>query len=94
MRALIAVTALAAMLGGATLANAESSFEAAETGHAIAGTVKSYDAQDGKIVLENGQTIMLPSQYSGPAVKAGQKLSITYNDQAGEKMADTVTVLN
>lgn len=93
MRSLIALATIAATVIGSSLAFAETSYEAAETGHVVAGVVKSYDAKDGKILLENGQSFHLPKDYSGPTVSVGEKLSIDWSAQAGEKIANRVTIL-
>lgn len=48
------------------------------------GTVKSFSAHDMTLTLSDGTTYMLPKGFKDPGLKAGEKVSVTW-DMVGKK---------
>ncbi|HHZ10393.1 MAG TPA: DUF1344 domain-containing protein [Rhizobiales bacterium] len=86
MRAILIPAALAAVLSTTALTFAA-------TQH-TAGTVKVYDSKAMTLTLADGSTFMLPKNFKDPGLKAGEKVSIDWEQKDGQKQADTVTISN
>jgi hypothetical protein len=60
-------------------------FTSAMTGAAFAytttGTVSSWDHANRTLALNNGETFTIPSDVDGPAIRKGEKLTITYDSR-------------
>lgn len=86
MRAILVPAALAAILSTSALALAAAQH--------TAGTVKSFDQKAMTLTLADGSVYTLPKTYKNPGLKAGEKVSINWEQKNGHKMADTVTITN
>lgn len=85
MRKLLVPAAAAALLATSAL-----SFAAAQQ-HAT-GTVKAYDAKAQTLTLADGSVYMLPKTFKDPGLKAGEKVSITWEMKGSSKTADQVMI--
>ena len=86
MRAILVPAAFAAILSTSALALA--------AGQHTAGTIKTYDQKAMTLTLADGSVYMLPKSFKNPGLKAGEKVSINWEQKNGHKMADTVTITN
>ncbi|MBL8582313.1 MAG: DUF1344 domain-containing protein [Rhizobiaceae bacterium] len=86
MRAILVPAVVAAVLSTTAL-----SFAA--TQHAT-GTVKTYDSKTMMLKLADGSTYMLPKNFKNPGLKAGEKVSINWEQKSGHRQADSVAVTN
>ena len=84
MRVLLASTIIAASIAAAPLAFAAEN---------ATGTVKSIDLKAHSITLQDGMQFQLPTNFSDPAVKAGQKVQISYDLKSGKNEASTVKIV-
>ncbi|MEZ5926499.1 MAG: DUF1344 domain-containing protein [Hyphomicrobiaceae bacterium] len=57
------------------------------------GEIKSIDAKQATITLASGETFQLPKGFNAKSLKAGEKVSVTYDQQDGKMMATSVKAL-
>lgn len=86
MRALLIPAAAAAFL-------ATSAFGFAATQYHAQGTVKAFDLKAMTLSLADGSTYMLPKTFKDPGLKAGETVSIAWEQSGANKQADTVTIV-
>ena len=86
MRKLLVPAAAAAFLATSAL-----SFAAAPQ-HAT-GTVKAYDAKAQTLTLADGSVYMLPKVFKNPGLKAGEKVSINWEQKGSGRTADQVMII-
>jgi hypothetical protein len=86
MRAILVPAAVAAILS-------TSAFALAAAQHAN-GTVKTFDSKAMTLTLADGSTYMLPKAFKNPGLKAGEKVSINWEQKGNQRVADTVTISN
>jgi uncharacterized OB-fold protein len=56
------------------------------------GAIASLDASVGTVTLDNGQTFMLPGSIDAASLQIGDRVSVTYEENAnGEITATTIT---
>ncbi|TKT77355.1 DUF1344 domain-containing protein [Aquamicrobium sp. LC103] len=84
MRALLVPAAVAAIL-------ATSAFAFAAPQH-TSGVIKTYDAKAMTLTLADGSSYTLPKTFKNPGLKAGEKVSLTWDQTGTRKMADQVTI--
>ena len=84
MRTLLIPAAAAAIL-------ATSSLVFAATTH-TSGTVKSYDSHAMTLTLADGSTYTLKKGVKAPALKAGEKVTVSWDMSGSKKIADKVTI--
>jgi len=84
MRISIIPVALAATLSVASLAMAAQQ-------HAE-GTVKTFDSKGMTLTLSDGATYRLPKGFKDPGLKAGEKVSISWDMAGKHKTAETATI--
>ena len=85
MRMYIIPAAVAATLSVATLAMAAPQ-------HAT-GTVKTFDHKAMTLTLSDGATYALPKGFKDPGLKAGEKVSVSWDMMGKNKTAETVTIV-
>lgn len=66
---------------------ASSAFAAALS---MSGTIKAIDTSKKDIVLQSGETVMLPAKFDMKTIKVGEKVKITYAKQGSQLVASTV----
>ena len=54
------------------------------------GVIKSIDTAKNDIVLNTGETFMLPAKFDMRSIKVGEKVSINYQKRGGQMVATTV----
>lgn len=86
MRALLIPAAAAAILATSAIGFAATQYQAS-------GTVKAFDAKAMTLSLNDGSLYMLPKTFKDPGLKAGEKVSIAWEQSGANKMADTVTIV-
>jgi Cu/Ag efflux protein CusF len=86
MRKLLVSTAAAAVLASSSLA-----FAAAM--HNTSGIVKAFDTKAMTLTLANGRKYMLPKNFKDPGLKAGDKVSISWDTKNGSRVAETVKIV-
>jgi Cu/Ag efflux protein CusF len=86
MRAILVPAAFAAILSTSAIALAAAQH--------TAGTVKTFDQKAMTLTLSDGSVYMLPKGYKNPGLKAGEKVSINWEQKNGHKVADQITVTN
>lgn len=84
MRALLIPAALVAAISTSGMA-----FAAAQH---TAGTVKSFDVKAMTLTLADGSQYTLPKNFKDPGLKAGEKVSVSWEQNGAAKMADSVTI--
>jgi hypothetical protein len=85
MRMYLIPAAIAATLSVATLAIAAPQ-------HAT-GTVRSFDSRAMTLTLADGSTYALPKGFKNPGLKAGERVSVSWDTTGKNKTAETVTIL-
>ncbi len=85
MRMYLIPAAIAATLSVATLAIAAPQ-------HAT-GTVKSYDSKTMTLTLADGTIYSLPRSFKNPGLKAGEKVSVSWDMTGKNRTAETVTIM-
>ncbi|PTM98569.1 DUF1344 domain-containing protein [Mycoplana dimorpha] len=85
MRVLLSKLAIVAFLAAPAVALA-----APQT---TTGTVKSFSPKQMTLTLDNGTVYMLPKGYKNPGLKAGEKVSITWNMAGKKHEATAVKIL-
>ncbi|MCE3245557.1 MAG: hypothetical protein K0S72_1685 [Arthrobacter sp.] len=77
-------------LGLAAMATGPLPAMAADEGQMVTGTVTSVDEETGKVVI-NGETYMMDKQAGTVMLPdAGDKVSLTYRDQGGQKVVTRI----
>ncbi|MBN9036604.1 MAG: DUF1344 domain-containing protein [Rhizobiales bacterium] len=84
MRALLVPAAVAALLATAPFALA-----ATQT---ATGTVKAFDMKAHTLTLNDGVVYQLPAGFKDPGLKAGAKVEVSWDMQAGKHEASKVTL--
>jgi hypothetical protein len=85
MRALLIPTTLTAFLALAP-------FALAATQNA-SGVVRSVDSKAMTLTLDDGVTYHLPKGFKDPGLKAGEKVSVSWEMKAGQHDAETVKIV-
>jgi Cu/Ag efflux protein CusF len=85
MRKLVLPAAIAALLATSAIAFAAT--------HSASGTVQSFDAKAMTLTLKNGTAYMLPKSFKDPGIKAGDKVSISWDTRNGSNVAEKVRIL-
>ncbi len=85
MRTLLVPAAIAALLATSAM-----SFAAAQY---ASGTVKAFDAKAMTLTLASGDTYVLPKTFKNPGLKAGERVSISWEMNGAKKTADSVTIV-
>lgn len=57
------------------------------------GAIKSIDAKQATITLATGETFQLPKGFNVKSLKAGEKVSVTYDTKDGKMVASEVKPL-
>jgi Cu/Ag efflux protein CusF len=57
------------------------------------GEIKSIDAKQATITLKTGETFQLPKSFDVKSLKAGENVSVTYDNKNGKMMASAVKPL-
>ncbi len=83
MRTLLIPAAAAAILATSSLV-----FAATQTN----GTVKSYDSHAMTLTLADDSTYTLKKGVKAPALKAGEKVTVSWDMSGSKKIADKVTI--
>ncbi|HVK91827.1 MAG TPA: DUF1344 domain-containing protein [Mycoplana sp.] len=86
MRVLLSKLAIVALLAAPAVALA-----AAQT---TTGTVKAFSPSHMSLTLDNGTVYMLPKGFKDPGLKAGEKVSITWNMAGKNHEATAVKILH
>ncbi len=81
---LVTATLAALVLGGAA------AFAATDT----VGKVKTFDATTMTLTLDNGTTYYLPDGFKDPGLKAGEKVTVSWNMINDRHEVETVTIQN
>ena len=84
MRKFIVPVAFAAIVATSSFA-----FAAAQD---TSGVVKAFDAKAQSVTLEDGTVYMLPKGYKDPGIKAGEKVTITWDMADGQHMATKLVI--
>ena len=82
MRKLILTLAATGMLAGSALA---------ATPHHATGTIKQIDAKAMTLTLNDGSVYSLPQKFKTSNLKAGEKVSVAWDQTGAKKMAQSVT---
>ena len=85
MRKLLVPAAAAAILASSAVAFAAT--------HNASGKVKSIDMQMGTLTLSNGTQYVLPKGFKDPGLKAGEKVTVSWDMKNGSKMAEKVKIV-
>ena len=85
MRALLVPTALAAILSASAFAFAAT--------HSTNGTVKNIDTKAMTLTLSDGSSYVLPKSFKDPGLKAGEKVSVHWEQKGSQKIADKVMIM-
>lgn len=56
----------------------------------MSGVIKSIDAAKNDVVLQGGQTFVLPAKFDAKTIKVGEKVKITYEKQGGNMVASKI----
>lgn len=86
MRTLLIPAAAAAIL-------ATSAFAFADPAQHATGTIKTFDGKAMTLTLADGSTYMLPKTFKDPGLKAGERVSVSWNKDGAKKLADQVTIM-
>lgn len=84
MRTLLIPAAAAALLATSAIG-----FAAQHT----TGTIKTFDTKAMSVKLADGSVYMLPKTVKHPALKAGEKVDISWDNSGSNKMIESVTVV-
>ena len=87
MRKLLVSTAAAAVLAMSSLA-----FAAAM--HNTSGKVKEFDSHAMMLTLDNGNKYALRKDFKDPGLKAGDKVSISWEARHGGRLAESVKIVH
>lgn len=85
MRKLIVSAAAVALLASGSMA-----FAAVKH---MTGTVKTIDATAKSLVLADGSTFTLSKTFKNPGLKAGEKVSVSWDMSGKNKVAEAVKIL-
>ncbi len=85
MRKLIVSAAAAAFLASGSMA-----FAAVKH---TTGTVKTFDGAAKSLVLDDGSTFMLSKTFKDPGLKAGEKVSVSWDTSGKNKIAEAVKIM-
>jgi hypothetical protein len=85
MRKLLVPAAAAAFLASSALTFAAT--------HNASGKVKSFDMQTGMLTLSDGTRYMLPKGFKDPGLRAGEKVTISWDTKNGSKVAEKVKIM-
>lgn len=85
MRKLVVPAAAAAILATSALA-----FAAAQH---TDGTIKTFDSKAMSLTLADGTAFMLPKHFKDPGLKAGEKVSVTWDMSGKNKVAEAVKLV-
>ena len=58
------------------------------------GVIKSFDAKQNSLILNDGTVYSLPKGFKDPGLKAGKKVELSWHMQNTKHAADTVKILN
>lgn len=83
MRALLIPAALAAFIAASPV------LAATQT---TSGVIKSYDAKAMSLVLADGTSYQLQAGFKDPGLKAGEKVSLTWEMKNGQHVVDSVKI--
>jgi hypothetical protein len=61
--------------------------------HNTSGTIKDFDSKAMTLTLVNGAKYALPKDFKDPGLKAGDKVSISWETKNGSRVADTVKIV-
>lgn len=86
MRKLLVPAAMAIMFAASGFASA------ASMQHAT-GTVKAFDAKAMTLTLDDGSTYTLSKKFKDPGIKAGEKVTVNWEQSGSKKMADEVKIM-
>jgi len=86
MRKLLVPAAIAIMLAASGFASA------AAMQHAT-GTVKTFDAKGMTLTLDDGSTYSLSKKFKDPGIKAGEKVTVNWEQTGAKKTADEVKIM-
>lgn len=86
MRTLIASATIAA----AILASGSMAFAAVKH---TTGKIKTFDATSMSLVLDDGSTYTLPKTFKDPGLKAGEKVSVSWDMSGKNKVAEAVKIM-
>jgi hypothetical protein len=84
MRALLIPAAAAALLATSALG-----FAAQHT----SGTVKTFNNKTMSLTLADGSVYMIPKTVKAPALKAGEKVDISWDNSGKNRMIETVKIV-
>lgn len=85
MRTLLVPAAAAALLATSALG-----FAATQN---ASGTLKTFDQKAMTITLADGSVYSLPKNFKDPGLKAGEKLTIAWEQSGKNKIADKITIV-
>ncbi|RUM95900.1 DUF1344 domain-containing protein [Pseudaminobacter arsenicus] len=57
------------------------------------GTIKTFDAKAMSVKLADGSVYMLPKTVKHPALKAGEKVDISWDNSGKNRMIESVTIV-
>jgi Protein of unknown function (DUF1344) len=57
------------------------------------GTIKTFDAKGMKLTLADGSSYMLPKKFKDPGLRAGEKVSVSWEKSGTGRLADQVTIV-
>lgn len=57
------------------------------------GTIKTFDAKAMSLTLADGSSFVLPKKFKDPGLKAGEKVSISWDMSGKNKVAEAVKIL-
>jgi hypothetical protein len=85
MRKLLAPAVAAAFLATSAVAFAAT--------HNASGTIKEFDSKAMTLTLVNGTQYVLPKDFKDPGLKAGDKVSVSWDTKNGAKVAEKVKIV-
>jgi Cu/Ag efflux protein CusF len=71
-----------------------SSVGAFAAGTMTSGVVKSFDARQSTLTLNDGTAYSMPKGFKDPGLKTGNKVELSWHMQGGKHAADTVKIIN
>jgi hypothetical protein len=57
------------------------------------GTIKTFDTKAMSLTLADGTSFQLPKHFKNPGLKAGEKVSVSWDMSGKNKVAETVKIL-
>jgi hypothetical protein len=84
MRNILIPAAAAALLATSAL-----SFAAQQQ---TTGVVKTFDSKAMTLSLADGSSYMLPKSFKDPGIKAGEKVTVAWEQSGAHRTADSVTI--